>query len=393
MRIVLQVLEGPDADRVFTYDGYHSFTVGRPAVDGSSGVHPSDPYMSRPHFLLVIAGNECKIRDLDSSNGTWVNGERIEEATLRHGDWLKAGRSKMVFRVVESDSATTATRDVHQDSAAFGYELSDFDIISPVEAPSTTDVYRARVHDTGQEIALKLLDLGAPGQDQRIEYFLREISITSRLDHPNIVPVVSAGRSTDSLWLATAWVEGMDLGVLIEREGRLSVSDAVAVGTQTLDAVIEAHARDIVHRDLKPANILIRAPTSPIHAVVADFGFAKSLRSELSPRLTASGQILGTPYFMSPEQVEDAKATGPTSDVFGVGATLYHALTRAWHYGEFVGNIWKTIVTGQVVPLSSRRPDIPTDLALVIEKSLSRRQEDRFKTARHMRTALLSSVE
>ena len=262
-------------------------------------------------------------------------------------------------------------------------------MIEAVDSGSMTEVYRAREKGSGLEVALKVLPLDETDDDRRVEYFLREISISRTLAHPNIVPVVGAGRSGDELWLATRWVDGSDLDRLVQRQGPLRPRDVVQIGTQVLEALSCAHDQGVVHRDMKPANILIQEPGP--HAFVVDFGVSRSLQSPSSPRLTTTGAILGTPQFMAPEQVGNAKHAGPQADIFGVGASLYHALTGAWHYDQDAGSVWRTVLRGDLVPMSERRDGLPAPLRRVVERALDRNPSQRFRTAKHMYRALLSA--
>ena len=182
-------------------------------------------------------------------------------------------------------------------------------------------VYRA--HDPGLDrvVALKLLPLGGAGA-QEVARTRLEARATASLRHPGIVRVLGAGEHGSHLWVAMELVEGEPLGRRLEG-GPLAAPVAARLGLALARALEHAHARGVVHRDLKPDNVLLQADGTP---VLIDFGLAKLL-GRASLALSVTGEVLGTPSYMAPEQVRGGGGIGPWTDVYGLGATVYHALS------------------------------------------------------------------
>jgi len=184
-------------------------------------------------------------------------------------------------------------------------------------------VYEARDERTGQRVALKVLHLPPtlPGIEraQQVERFQREVRAALRMEHPNVVRTFEAGRDGDRLYVAMEFLEGRSLGNLLQESGALPLPQALPIFQQVCAALTYAHSRQVVHRDLKPANVII-LPSGQVK--LTDFGIARILGD---PHITSEGQTLGTPYYMSPEQVAGKEVTS-ASDIFSAGVLLYEML-------------------------------------------------------------------
>jgi serine/threonine protein kinase len=177
-------------------------------------------------------------------------------------------------------------------------------------------VYRATDEHTGETVAVKLMH---PGDDGRVERFAREAVALATLRHPAIVRYVAHGVSADGQhYLAMEWLEGEDLHARLEREGRLGVSESLALVGRIAGAVGAAHARGMVHRDLKPGNIFLVGGQIG-RAKLLDFGIA---RLGLAAPVTRAGQWVGTPGYMAPEQVREGATVDARADVFALGCVL-----------------------------------------------------------------------
>jgi formylglycine-generating enzyme required for sulfatase activity/tRNA A-37 threonylcarbamoyl transferase component Bud32 len=241
-------------------------------------------------------------------------------------------------------------------------------------------VYLTRDVKHGRHVAIKVLspELAAAVGAER---FLAEIETTAKLSHPHIVPLFDSGEVDGLLYYVMPVVEGESLRDHLEREGRLPVEKALAFTKDVAAALSYAHTRGVVHRDIKPANVLIEDG----EALVADFGIAVALSSADSAKLTATGLSIGTPGYMSPEQIGGEAELDGRSDVYALGCLLYEMLV-----GEppFTGGSVQAVVTKALTePAPSARAGrthIPTAVDEAIAVALAKRPEDRFETAREL---------
>jgi tetratricopeptide (TPR) repeat protein len=248
-------------------------------------------------------------------------------------------------------------------------------------------VFLAEETALGRRVVIKLLppELAAVLSADR---FQREVRLAAALQHPHIVPLLSAGSAGDILYYTMPFVEGESLRARLSREGELPVPEAVRLLREVVDALAYAHRQGIVHRDIKPDNILL----SQHHAVVTDFGIAKALSSAGGGgTLTVTGMAIGTPTYMAPEQASGEAGVDHRADIYSLGALAYEMLA-----GEppFRGNTAQALIAAQLTraatPLTDLRAAVPADLAAVIHRCLEKRPADRFQRAEEMLAALES---
>jgi serine/threonine protein kinase len=197
-----------------------------------------------------------------------------------------------------------------------------YDFVNVIGKGGMGTVYRATDRDSGAAVAVKVLALDFSENPDLLARFAKEFRSAAKLEHPNIVRAIEFGSDGPHTFLATEFVEGIDLGHMIQQRGRIPEDEAVRVITQSAQALHYAHSFRIIHRDVKPDNILVRSDGV---AKLADFGLAKDFDDEIELTLPSHG--LGTPHFMPPEQYRDAKNVGVAGDVYSLGATLYNAVT------------------------------------------------------------------
>ena len=248
-------------------------------------------------------------------------------------------------------------------------------------------VYLARDAKHGRLVALKVLrpELAAAiGVDR----FLREIQIAARLGHPHIVPLHDSGEVDGRPYYVMPYVEGESLRQRLDREGPLPLDEAVRLTREVADALAYAHQQGIVHRDVKPENILLQAG----HAVVTDFGIARAVTEAGGPGLTHTGVTVGTPLYMSPEQVVGDPVDG-RSDVYSLGCTLYEMLAGTPPYqGATSLAVLASKAVDQVPSLRARRHDVPAGIEVAVMKALARSPDDRYATAGGLDAALASGA-
>jgi serine/threonine protein kinase len=252
-------------------------------------------------------------------------------------------------------------------------------------------VVMAAKHVTlGHSVAFKFLK---PSQvtPEVLERFLREARVAAQLDSEHVVSVSDVGQLDSGLvYMLMERLYGDDLEALLRNSGQLPLDQAVYYLLQVCDAVAAAHAAEIVHRDLKPANLfLARRAGVPPTIKVLDFGISKSIKL-LSSNLTLTqpGVVLGSPRYMSPEQIRDEPVDG-RSDIWSLGVVLYELLTASAMYdAETLSSLWGAILTDPPVPLRSKRPDVPAELEAVIDRCLQKRPDQRFATVAELAQAL-----
>ncbi len=251
--------------------------------------------------------------------------------------------------------------------------IGDYEIIGVLGRGGMGVVYRARHLTLGTEVALKRLRSDG-ASEQLVARFLTEARTAASLAHPNIVHVQHAGFDQTGPFMAMDLVDGESLDAFLEREGPMAAEAAVAAIEPIARALAYAHDRRVLHRDLKPANVILRASDGA--PLLTDFGLAKDLTA--NEHLTRTGQLLGTPEFMAPEQIDgDPRAIGPPADVYGLGATLYALLTgRAPFVGSAI-EIASAIVQRSPDSVGSHRGDLDRELVAICDRSLARTAADR----------------
>ena len=397
MKIKLVVIDGPHKGLDFIFDGRDSFLVGR-TKDCHFRLSYDDPYFSRRHFVIDLNPPRCRLLDLKSRNGVYVNGQRVEMADLVEGDRVKAGHTVFLVEVRDNGgvppSDTTVSVPGRSDS---GTEIVGS---SPVVPGYRLDgelgrggmgiVYRATRLADGQPAAVKVL-LPAAGSSRRdIDLFLREARVLAALTHPHIVRCLETGEGEGFLFIAMELLDGPDLKRVVVDGGPQPVPFAVRLIRHALIGLQAAHAAGYVHRDVKPPNLLLGREGDKRVVKLADFGLAKAFESSRLTGITLHGDIGGTPAFMAPEQITHYKDTRPAADQYAAAASLYYLLT-----GKYVFDFpaapagWVvTIATERPIPIRQRRPEIPEELARVIHKALCREPADRYQDVGEFRAAL-----
>lgn len=249
-------------------------------------------------------------------------------------------------------------------------------------------VYLAHDNKHRRQVAVKLLREGARTA-KGARRFQREIEVLAHLQHPNILPLYDSGALNGAFYYVMPFVEGETLRARLIREKVLPIDDAVRIACEVADALGYAHTHGIVHRDIKPENILL----SGEHAMVADFGIGKFMEHAADASLTASGVIVGTPAYVSPEQGAGEIEVDGRSDLYSLGIVLYELLVGEPPFG---GRTPQAVIvarfTEPVPSLRARRTAIPETLERVVLKLLARGRADRFGTAGEFIAALETSM-
>ncbi|HEU5171786.1 MAG TPA: protein kinase [Gemmatimonadales bacterium] len=275
----------------------------------------------------------------------------------------------------------------HELQGALG---SAYRIVRELGGAGMSRVYLAEEVALGRQVVVKVLppDLAAA---INLERFRREIQLAARLQHPHIVPLLSAGQAGDVLYYTMPFIEGESLRARLARQGELPVAETVRLMRDVLDALAYAHEQGVLHRDIKPGNVMV----SRHHALVTDFGVAKALSEAAggphggTSGPTTPGVAMGTPAYMAPEQAAADPTIDHRADIYAAGIMAYEMLAG---HPPFAGRTPQQLLAAQVnrtpEPLAAVRASVPADLAAIVMRCLEKRPADRWQSADELLRAL-----
>ena len=261
-------------------------------------------------------------------------------------------------------------------------ELKDFELGAEIGRGAMAIVYKATQRSTGRQVAIKRLALSREFSTEDLadvrERFMREALAARALQHPDILQVVDAGQDGQDAWLALEYVLGRDLSLFTRPGQLLPVREVVQLGSRLARALHYAHGQGVVHRDIKPANVMVDRVNGSLKLM--DFGIARIGDGSR----TRTGLVLGTPSFMSPEQLAGLKVDG-RSDLYSLGVLLYQLLTgRLPHQSESMARLMQQIATEPAPDVRTWRPGLPESLSLVLAVALEKRPELRYPSGEQM---------
>ncbi len=434
MQVNLKVTAGPYKGRIFSFTQHDSFLIGR-----SPDAHlclPNDRYFSRNHCLLEMNPPHSYLRDLDSTNGTFLNGQRVKDAFLKNGDRIQCGETILIVEVTtESKDLSETTQDAgmpsrpvlvmvecvncgrrEQAQASSPDEhltfLCEDCRIELKRSPQSIPGYEtvkllgrggmgcvmlAREQSTGRAVAIKTLLPEFAVSDKAMRRFMREIDVAAALKHKNIVEFLDRGTHNGVVYLVSEFVDGCDAQKLSEEQGGyLCYEDGISIISQSLDALAFAHDQGYIHRDFKDQNILVSGRSSNLVAKLTDFGLAKSFTHSGMSGVTMAGEMAGTLAYMPPEQLRNFRDVKPQSDIYAVGMTAYSLLTGKLAIDlskdGSVNDTIRAIFEQPPIPLRQRAPHIPQQVCEIIDRALAKDPAQRWQSAGAMRNALLHSI-
>lgn len=260
-----------------------------------------------------------------------------------------------------------------------------YEIESELSGGGMSRVFVATERALNRKVVIKVLPPDVAAGVNR-ERFRREIQLAAQLQHPHIVPLLSAGDTAGVLYYTMPFIEGESLKHALASGTRFSPREVIGILLDIVDALAYAHARGVIHRDVKPANVL----RSGVHAVVADFGVAKALSASLpAVGMTTSGMAIGTPQYMAPEQLAGDPAADHRMDIYAVGLLGYELLTGAPTFAEQSPQATLAAqLTRNPEPLHLRRPDVPDPLSRLLMRCLAKEPGNRPATAQAVRAEL-----
>jgi serine/threonine protein kinase len=269
-----------------------------------------------------------------------------------------------------------------------GSNFAGYEVESVVGAGGIGILYRARQVRLDRPVALKLVESDVARDPVIRERLRREARMVAALDHPNVVPLYAAGDEDGTVYIVTRWVEGTELGALIQRDGPLEPARAARTAAQIAAALEVAHEQGLIHRDIKPSNVIL---TSEDHVYLTDFGLAK--RAGTAVGLTRVDQMLGTVDYVAPEGIEGSEPDA-RGDVYSLGCVLFEMLTGQPPFagqGGGMAKMWAQ-VNAEVPSVREQRPDVSPALEDVMRRAMSKSPEDR-PTAAAFRTSVLAAVD
>jgi len=432
MQVNLKVTAGPYKGRIFSFAQHDTFLIGR-----NPEAHlclPDDRYFSRNHCLLEMNPPHSFLRDLGSTNGTFLNGQRVKDASLNNGDRIQCGETILVVEVTTTDLSETTQdsglpkrpvlvmveclncgrREQAQASAPDEHltflcedcrielkrspqAIPGYDTVKLLGRGGMGSVMLSREQQTGRAVAIKTLLPEFAVSDKAMKRFMREIDVAAALKHKNIVEFIDRGTHNGVVYLVTEFVDGADACKLAESQGgKLSYDDGISIISQALDALSFAHAQGYIHRDFKDQNILVAGQSPDLLAKLTDFGLAKSFTQSGMSGVTMAGEMAGTLAYMPPEQLRNFRDVRPQSDIYAVGMTTYSLLTGCLALdlskNSSVNDTIRAIFEQPAVPLRRRAPHIPQPVCDIVDRALAKDPEQRWQTAGAMRNALLQSI-
>ena len=263
--------------------------------------------------------------------------------------------------------------------------IGRFQIRDLIGQGATAKVFRAYDPEINRTLAIKVLQPELSRNEDYRMRFLREARGAGVLSHPNIVTVFDVGEVEDQPYIAIELIDGQSLSELLKEKKTLPVENVVDIGIQLAQALDYAHKRGIVHRDVKPGNIMMVKGTNTIK--VADFGICRIEGGDTTQK-TQVGDVLGTPNYMSPEQVLGQKVDS-RSDLFSAGVVLFQLLTGALPFeGDTFVSVAINIVKSDPLTLDKLRPDLPLSLRRLVDRALKKQVDKRFQSGEEMAAAL-----
>ncbi|MCC6741646.1 MAG: protein kinase [Planctomycetia bacterium] len=449
-KVKLEVLEGPMDGKVFEFEEHDIFLLGR-----ASDCHirlQKDPGISRRQFIIEVNPPSARIRDLGSLNGTHVNGTkhggrrkgetpaegaklRHPDVEIRHGDQIRVGKTLITVGIEAPPAGSQRLRcsncmndaapevgDVRmgeyvcdacrksgeadplallgarpraaRGSGRAGSPIHGYEIERKIGAGGFGAVYLARRKQDGRSVAMKVMLSRVAVDEASRAMFLREIETLKQLRHKNIVTLLDHGAAGAGFFFVMDFCTGGTVqDLMIRRGGKLSVAEAGPLMLQALEGLAFAHEKGFVHRDLKPPNILLDGDERRPTVRVSDFGLAKCFERAGFSGNTLTGQFVGTPPFMPPEQVTNYKRVKPASDVWSLAATFYAMLTGRLPLAFPKGiDPVEVVLDCEVRPLRSADPAVPAAVAAVIDRALSKNIRDRYEDAGQFGRALMKAI-
>ncbi len=355
--------------------------------DDRADITVTDHLCSRRHFEVIVSGEAFTLKDLNSSNGTHVNDQRVAEPTpLRHGDCILAGETQATFLLDANQGAR----------GLVGKTVGGYRILERIGRGGMGTVYKANQTSLNRTVALKILSPKIAEDPAFVARFHKEAQAAGRLNHPNIVQVYDVGSEGGLHFYSMEYIENGSVQDLATRDGALDPDLALAICIDAARGLEYAEKRGLVHRDIKPDNLMVNAEGV---VKIADLGLARDAGHTARDSDHHAGEhhdddegIFGTPHFIAPEQAL-GKNVDTRSDIYALGATAYRLVTGGTPFrGDTVREIIRKQIDEAPTPVREKNKEVPAALATVIERMMRKDPDERPSSAREL-VAELERVE
>jgi serine/threonine-protein kinase len=399
MRVTLSVIAGPHAGTEFTFDRHDTFLVGR-SQHAHFQLPEKDRYFSRIHFMMEVNPPHCRLIDMGSHNGTYVNGQRMLSGDLRDGDTIRAGHTVLRLSVhrIHSEAPETAAQHAEVVEAFDPTGLPrvpGYALLHALRRDSLGPVYLARRSSDDGEVSIRTISPNVRPAGDQLDDFLRAARFLLKLEHRHVVRLCDVGATAQRLYFVSEHVDGCDLATLVQREGPQPIERTVRWASQVLRAIQYAHELHLVHCDIKPANVILTTQNGRRLVKLADFGIARVYHAAPFSGLSITGDLLSAAAFLPPEVLLNYQDAKPAGDQYAVAATLYFLLagTHALNLPFELHRRFTSLLRQQIVPLRERRPEVPAALADAIHKGMARTPAQRYKSLAEFRHALVKAIK
>lgn len=394
MQAYLRVTSGPDAGRTFDLIEGIPMVIGR---GEKSNTRLTDGTVSRLHCELRWQGINFTLIDLESVGGTFVDGRKIKEHSLKHDEEFQIGGTRLRLHTTGIPDAQTLiaaqkpARELTPDESVLtGQTISHYELGPALRKGRTGTIYKARDTRDGKDVAFKVLHSDFTSDEEDVQRFVRAMTTVVGLDHPNLIGLYGAGKQGTTCWFAMEFVEGEPLPNLIEKFGTLKMLDwrfALTVGVHIAQALEAAHEKHIIHRNVAPESIIVRNKDKA--AKLGDMMLAKAMEGIKARQITRPGELVGNIAYMAPERTRSDAEVDTRADIYGLGATLYALLTgKAPFEGKNLVETIAQIRQADPVPPKKFQLSVPDPLQDAVMMMMAKRPEMRYQTPTEAARAL-----
>ncbi len=398
MAAQLVVTLGPDQGRCFPLEPGVTLQVGRSLA---TATRLTDATVSRLHCEVTYDGEKAILVN-QSIHGTWVNRQKVDRSELQSGDLIRLGSTELRYETLAPANKSTLPSDGEEESAAAKYpflsppvepgelgQLANYRVIKLLGEGGMGLVFQAEDIYLQRQVALKVLKPELAQDLSQRKRFLREARLMAALRHENIVTVYQVAQERDIPYLAMEYLEGEPLEDWLEEHGpTLPLLWIVHIAREVARGLSAAHQRNVIHRDIKPANIYLvssgdtmldnvprLSPGAPPPVKLLDFGLARPLQD--TSNLTATGYVVGTPYYMAPEQAQ-GESLDTRCDLFSLGCVLYQMCTQQKPFdGADTLAVLSSLVRDEPRPVEEINRQIPPALARLIRHLMAKDRDKR----------------